>query len=152
MGLSVEYLCGDTTPMIKDMKPHLQVVNNGATAVPLSALTIRYYYTKDGSPATDQSFNCDYALLGCGVISATFNTTTGTNADEYLELSFSAAAGSLAPGASTGEIQARIHPTDYQYTFNQTNDYSFDPTKTAYAAWDHVTLFQSGTLVWGTVP
>jgi cellulose 1,4-beta-cellobiosidase len=36
--------------------------------------------------------------------------------------------------------------------FDQTNDYSFDPTKTSYANWTHMTLYQGGTLVWGTEP
>jgi Cellulose binding domain len=134
------------------MKPHFQVVNNGTTSVDLTTLTVRYYYTKDGSPATDQAFNCDYALLGCSLIAATFNTTTGTNADEYAEFSFLSGAGMLAAGATTGEIQARIHPADYQYMFTQTNDYSFDATKLSYAYWSNITLYQAGTLVWGTEP
>ena len=152
MGLAVQYLCAVTGATVSEMKPHFQIVNGGGSAVDLSTLKIRYYYTKDSSPSTDQSFNCDYAQIGCGVISATFGVTTGTNADEYAEISFQAGAGNLAAGAATGEIQARIHPTDYQYMFTQTNDYSFDPTKTAFTNWSHVTLYQNGTLVWGTEP
>ena len=134
------------------MKPTLQIVNNGTSSVDLTTLTMRYYYTKDGSPPTDQTYTCDYAMLGCGVISGNFLSTTGTNADEYLEISFLAGAGSLAPGASTGQIQASFHSTDYQYMFTQTNDYSFDATKLSYAYWSNVTLYQNGTLVWGTEP
>ncbi len=37
-------------------------------------------------------------------------------------------------------------------TFDQTNDYSFDPTKTTFAPSTTVTLYQNGTLVWGTEP
>lgn len=152
MGLSVEYECGDTSPMSQNPKPYLQIVNNGSAAVDLSTLTIRYFYTKDGSPATDQSFDCDYAQIGCTAISATFGAWTGTNADEYLEISFQAGAGTLGPGAGTGPIQARFHPTDYAITFNQSNDYSFDPTKTTFGMSTNVTLYQSGALVWGTEP
>jgi cellulose 1,4-beta-cellobiosidase len=36
--------------------------------------------------------------------------------------------------------------------FNEANDYSYDPTKTAYANWDRVTLYRNGTLVWGVEP
>ncbi len=35
---------------------------------------------------------------------------------------------------------------------NEANDYSFDPTKTSFADWSNVTLFQNGALVWGTEP
>jgi hypothetical protein len=138
--------------MDKAMKPHFQINNKGTTTVDLSTLKIRYFFTKDGMPATDQTFDCDYALIMCGKLSFAFGAWTGTNADEYAEVSFQAAAGSLAPGATTGEIQANLHSTDYQYTFNQTNDYSFDPTKTTFTDWTNVTLYQNGTLVWGTEP
>ena len=73
------------------------------------------------------------------------------NADHYLELTFSAAAGTLAPYADTGDIQARINKTDWS-NYTQTNDYSFDATKTAYADWNKVTLYYNGALVWGAEP
>jgi hypothetical protein len=152
MGLGVEYQCGDTSAMTMNPRPYFQFVNNGSSTVDLSTLTIRYFYTKDGTPDTDQSFECDYAQIGCSAISGAFGTWTGTNADEYLEISFQAGAGTLGPGAGSGPIQTRFHPSDYAYTFNQMNDYSFDATKTAYAAWTQVTLYQGGTLVWGTEP
>ena len=152
MGLAAQYQCASTAATVQELKPYFQIVNNGAAAVNLSTLTMRYYFTKDATPVTDLTFNCDYALLGCGLISAAFFVTTGTNADEYVEISFLTGAGMLAPGASTGVIQGRIHPTDYQYMLSQTNDYSFDASKTAFANWSNITLFQNGTLVWGTVP
>jgi hypothetical protein len=152
MGLGVLYLCAATEATYQELKPHLEIVNNGTSAVSLSSLTLRYFFTKDSTPATDLTFVCDYAQVGCTNLSGTFNTWTGTNADEYAEIAFQAGAGSIAPGTNSGEIQARIHPTDYAYMFTQTNDYSFDSTKTAYTPWTHVTLYQNGTLVWGTEP
>ena len=119
--------------------------------MPYSSLTIHYFYTKDGSTSADQAFACDYAMIGCGNVSADFKTYSGTEADEYLELSFSAAIGSLGPGANSGEIQARVYGMDYP-TFDQTNDYSFDSTKLSFTDSTRVTLYQNGTLVWGTEP
>ena len=137
----------DLTP-----EPSFQIVNDGTATVDLSSLTIRYFFTKDGAPASDLGFSCDFAQVGCGQISSTFGSWTGTNADEYLELSFLAGSGNLAPGASSGLIEARFHAIDYAYTFTQTNDYSFDATKTSFTPWMNVTLYQDGMLVWGAEP
>ena len=74
-----------------------------------------------------------------------------TGADTYLLVGFSSGAGSLAAGASTGEIQARFNKNDFS-NYTETGDYSCDPTKTTYTDWNKVTLYQNGTLVWGTEP
>jgi cellulose 1,4-beta-cellobiosidase len=81
----------------------------------------------------------------------TFGNAAGTGADTYAELTFTAGAGTLAPGAQTGDIQLRMAKTDWT-NFNEANDYSFDPTKTAYADWSKTTLYMNGTLVWGAEP
>jgi hypothetical protein len=56
----------------------------------------------------------------------------------------------MSPGA-TLELQLRIHTPEYQL-LNQANDYSFDPTKTAYAPWDHLTVHRMGALLSGIAP
>ena len=43
-------------------------------------------------------------------------------------------------------------PTPNTDVYTQTNDPSFDATKIMYADWNRVTLYQNGTLVWGTEP
>ncbi len=143
--------CDNTAATTQQIQAWFQIINHGSSSVPLSSLTIRYFYTKDGSPASDQDFVCDYAAItgGGGNVIGVFDTFTGTNADEYLEIQFAAAAGSIGPGASTGEIQARIHTGAYA-TFTQGNDYSFDPTKTAFTDWANVTLYQNGIAISGT--
>jgi hypothetical protein len=153
MGLELQYECGNTAATSQQLAPWFQIINNGSTAVPLSSLTIHYFYTKDGSASTDQNFACDYAQVSCSNISAIFNTFTGTSpdADEYLEVQFAAGAGSLAAGTSTGAIQTRIYANGYP-TLTQTNDYSFNASLTSFADWMQITLYQNGTLVWGTEP
>ena len=124
-------------------------MNNGTTAVVLSSVTIRYYFTSEGS--TDFGFNCYYAQVRATNVTGSFAVTTGVNADHYLEIGFTSGAGVLAPGGNTGEIQTQFHDVNF-VNFTQTNDYSYDATKTAFAAWSKVTLFENGTLVWGQEP
>jgi hypothetical protein len=149
MGLSLQYLCAGVNASDNQAKPHFNVVNGGSSSVALSSLTIRYYFTAEGNPPL--TFECDYAKVSCGNLAGVFASTAGADADHYLEVSFTAGAGTLAPGAESGEIQARFHNQDYS-VINQANDYSFDPAKTAFTSWDKVTLYQGGALVWGTEP
>jgi cellulose 1,4-beta-cellobiosidase len=60
-------------------------------------------------------------------------------------------ANTLPAGVNTGEMQNRIYDSGYG-NFTQTNDYSFDATKTVYADWTKVTVYYKGALVWGTEP
>src|SRR5215510_939843 len=147
--LRLQYRVADpSSPNDNQIKPHFNIVNGGTTAVPLSELTIRYWYTNDGTQP--QVFDCDFASRGCSNISASFVTIPAvTGANIYLQLSFSAGAGSLAAGQQSGEIQNRLNNQNFS-AYNEANDYSFDPTKTAFADWTRVTLYRNGTLVWGT--
>lgn len=147
--LVVQYRAGDTNAADNQIKPQFNIKNNGTTAVDLSTLKIRYYFTKDGSQ--DLNAWIDWAQPGASNIEKTFGTVSGTDADTYIELSFTAAAGTLAPGGQSGDIQLRISKTDWS-NFDESNDYSYDPAKTAYADWDHITLYQNDTLVWGVEP
>jgi len=118
--------------------------------VALDGLSIRYYYTIEPNGSQTEVFHCDYAKIGCAMLNGTFKTTSGVNADHYLEVTFTGGL-MIAAGDSTGEIQARYNKSDYG-AYDETNDYSFDPTKTAFATWDKVTLYSNGTLIWGTQP
>jgi hypothetical protein len=147
-GLYVQYKTTISAASTNQLKAVFNVVNGGADPATLSALTIRYYYTIDGDMA--EEFHCDYAMLGCGVVNGTFGTVAGVNTDHYLEVSLSAA-GTLAAGAQTGEIQARWNKTGFT-NFDQSNDYSFDGSLVDFTTWDKVTLYSNGTLLWGVEP
>ncbi|CAA9244454.1 MAG: GH9 / CBM3 / CBM44 [uncultured Cytophagales bacterium] len=148
--LKVQYRNGDPSATDNAIKPHFQVVNAGTTAVPLSELKIRYWYTKEGSAG--ESFWCDYAVVGSSNTTGRFVAVSPVaGANGYLEVGFTPAAGSVAAGGNSGEVQARFSKTDWS-NYTETGDYSYDPTKTAYTDWSRVTLYRNGVLVWGTEP
>ncbi|MFD1176360.1 endo-1,4-beta-xylanase [Paenibacillus puldeungensis] len=147
----VQYRVGDSNAGDNQLKPHLRIANRGDDAVPLSELTLRYWYTVDGDKT--QQFNCDWAQLGCSNLSGSLvkMAEAKPGADYYIEVKFSAAAGSLAAGGNSGDIQLRIHKTDWT-NYSEEGDHSFDGTKKSFADWERVTLYRNGTLVWGTEP
>ena len=128
---------------------HLRLVNTGTSAVTLSDVKMRYYYTIDG--VTPQNFYCDISSVGSGNVTGAFvtMTTPATDADTYLEIGFTSGAGSLPAGGDV-TIQGRIAKIDWS-NYTQTNDYSFNPPGTA-SAWTKVTVHVFGALVWGIAP
>ncbi len=146
--VKVQYKNNDTAVGDNAIKPALQVVNTGSTSVSLSTVTVRYWFTRD-SAQTVNAF-CDYAAPGCANLTTkvVVLSTPRTGADAYLEVGFTG--GTLAAGASTGEMQLRMSKSDWS-NFTETNDYSYG-TGTAYADATKVTAYTSGTKAWGTEP
>jgi hypothetical protein len=139
--------------------PHFQIKNSGTNSITLSTITVRYWYTVEASDGVTvattpgaQQVNCDYALLGCGNITMSLVQVSParTGANEYLQLSFPASAGTLAAGATTGEIQTRINKLDFT-NYNESDDYSYLAV-TSYTATTKVTVYLNGTLIYGTEP
>ncbi|WP_084704517.1 cellulose binding domain-containing protein [Phaeacidiphilus oryzae] len=148
----VQYRDYATDPTTNQIRPGLQLVNTGSRPLPLSAVTLRYWFTADAGASTFSTY-VDYAALGASNISSRVVAMAAARpgADHYLEVSFGSAAGSLAPGASTGEIQNRFNKTDWS-AFDQADDYSYAAGGTAYADTAKVTAYVGGALGWGTEP
>jgi hypothetical protein len=136
------YKCGEVNPSTNQIVAHFNIQNTGTTDVNLNNLALRYWYTKDGSVA--EEFHCDYAVLGSASI-------TGAFSSEYVEVGFVPGTGILAPEEETGEIKMRINKTDWS-PYDQTNDHSFDATKTNFTEWTHITLHLGTEQIWGVPP
>ncbi|MBI5030926.1 MAG: cellulase family glycosylhydrolase [Chloroflexi bacterium] len=152
-GVKVQYLNGNTPATTNQIQPILQIVNTGNSIIPLNQLTLRYWFTLDGMQT--QTYYCDYAYVGCTNVTARLNalsfSSKTTTADHFLELGFSANAGNLTPGMSTGQIQNRFNKNDWSL-YNQANDFSYTPSQGQFVDWNKITLYLNGKLVWGVEP
>ncbi|MFC9460414.1 glycoside hydrolase family 6 protein [Streptomyces sp. NPDC056983] len=147
--LKVQYKNTDSSATDNQIRMGLQLVNTGTTSVNLSTVKVRYWFTPEAGASTF-STACDYAVLGCGTLThkVTTSGSSAAGASHYLEVGFGS--GTLAAGASTGEMQLRFNKTDWS-NFDEADDYSRS-TNTAYADASKVGVYVGGTLSWGTAP
>lgn len=145
--LKIQYRYGDAANDTK-IKPELKLVNTTTGSISLTNVKIRYWFTADDTAAP--TVFCDFATVGCANLSQTIFglNPTRPNADKYLEIGFASGAGSIA-GGDNQSIKVRLQKAT---NYNDTNDYSFDAAKTAYADSTRITVYRAGTLVWGTEP
>lgn len=156
-GLKVQDRSHDNDSVDNQLYADYEIFNTGTgnvpTAVPLSSLTMRYWFTNE-NPGDPLVFACDYALVVCSNITSKFVVMAkpAALANTYLEIGFTSAAGVLQPGQNSGEIQTRIHHQNYS-NFLTTQSYSFisDPSF-VYKDTQTVTLYLNGVLVWGVEP
>ncbi|MEC1546777.1 cellulase family glycosylhydrolase [Bacillus rugosus] len=145
--ITVQYRAGDGSVNGNQIRPQLHIKNNGNTTVGLKDVTVRYWYKAKNK---HQNFDCDYAQIGCGNVTNKFVTLhkPKQGADTYLELGFKN--GTLSPGASTGDIQLRLHKDDWS-NYAQSGDYSFFQSNT-FKTTKKITIYNHGKLIWGTEP
>jgi xyloglucan-specific exo-beta-1,4-glucanase len=148
--LEVQEFNFNTAASTNGITSHFKLINNGTTAIDLSKITLRYYFTKDNTQS--QTFWCDWSNVDSSNVTSTFVSLDSAvdGADTYLQIGFTSEAGTLAPGAYV-EIMGRFSNNDWS-NFTQTNDYSFNSTDTSYADWTKVTAYDDGTLIWGVEP
>lgn len=148
--IKVQMFSGNISATTNGVMPRFKLYNTGTTAINLSDVKIRYYYTIDGEKA--QNFWCDWSGAGSANVTGTFVKlpSAKTGADYYLEVNFTSAAGTLAAGQSI-EIQARFSKSDWT-NYTQTGDYSYEGSGSSYTDWSKATGYLAGNLAWGVEP
>ncbi|WP_326734778.1 glycoside hydrolase family 6 protein [Streptomyces sp. NBC_01022] len=146
--LKVQYKNTDSSATDNQIRMGLQLVNTGSTAVDLSTVKLRYWFTPEAGASTFGT-SCDYAVIGCGTLTHGVKTAgSAAGASHYLEVGFGS--GTLAAGASTGEMQLRLNKSDWS-NFNEADDYSRS-TSTSFADAAKIGVYVTGALSWGTAP
>ncbi len=146
--LTVRYRVGTAAAAVGN--PWLEVTNTSDQTVALSDVTLRYYFSADGAT---YAANCVQTSLGCPNVTETITALTRptSTASHYLQIGFTATAGTLAPGASSQAIGLQLYRLDHK-PLNQTNDLSYDGTITHYTPSTHVTAYLHAVLSWGQAP
>ncbi|MFF7852800.1 cellulose binding domain-containing protein [Streptomyces sp. NPDC007904] len=132
-------------------KPSLEVFNKTDEPLPLSDVTLRYWFTADDGAS--YAFNCVNAAFGCSNLAARVvePAEPTETADRYLEIRFTEKAGTLEPGANSKGIDLQLFRTDHKQ-LEQSDDRSFDARTTSYKEAEKVTAYKRGVLAWGEEP
>lgn len=141
----------DTPATSPVAKPSLEVFNKTDKPLPLSDVSLRYWFTAD--EGASYAFNCVQVAFGCSNLAGRVVEADkpGEGADHYLEIRFTEKAGTLAPGANSKGIDVQLFRTDHK-ELKQSDDRSFDAEMKSYKEAKQVTAYKRGVLAWGEEP
>lgn len=128
--------------------PRFKIINTGTVPVDLEKVKIRYFYTLDTQEP--QQFEYGIGTIPDSAVNGTLvkMKSVTPEADYYLEIGFTEAAGSLEPGQEA-DLRAVISSKG---AFRQDNDFSFNPKQDGLADWQAVAGYIDGKLCWGSEP
>ncbi|HWZ91698.1 MAG TPA: cellulose binding domain-containing protein, partial [Polyangiaceae bacterium] len=135
---------GSDPTQAKWIRFQFQIENRTSASYPLSAFTLRYYYTPERAVSQFQALSTSAPPADVSKVTGTFGKTNGWT---YLEVGFTNSAGTLnGSGASTGIVKVGIHDQNFtDFVFYQPDDYS-------YLKPEHITLYLNSVLVAGVEP
>jgi hypothetical protein len=141
----------------------IHLLNATSAAIPLSELSLRYWFTSEFPCAqTMTAFtvyiddfrfqNPHFEKSKTDVLIDVVGLDTGApGCDAYFELGFAAATGSLEPNQYAA-ISYHTQLNDYTRPHSQENDYSYGACTVTHVYWDKITVYRDGRLVTGTPP
>jgi hypothetical protein len=141
------------------LQAKVQVLNVGTAALSLKGMEVRYYYTDEASTSGTPTVEVYDKSIDTFTIALKAMTTPVSKADHYVSIAYSA--GSIIPdlnrvcdrgdNADCAEVTFAIHTANYTGSYDPSNDYSFVPS-TSVGNNGNITVYQDGTLIWGTAP
>ncbi len=145
----------------KAIHPAVNLVNTGASAVPLAEVELFYFFSQEETawrnPTLFESATNNPSSAYSSLPGGTTSVGVGTlaeplvDATHFVRIAFSANV-SLQQDAWV-QLNVNIEPASYDAPDqDQSNDYSFDSGHGSLAQWDKIAVYQDGTLVWGCVP
>jgi len=140
------YKIDSSTATTASIFMHLYLRNQSDDAFPLGAAEVRYWLDPDGRGYTLASH-----YQGPGIGDVTLSKGSSGD-DDYVSVTFEEGE-TLA--ANTGDI----NPNEFQLkldasggNFDQSDDYSFEPTYTTPTEHDRITVYLADELIWGCEP
>ncbi len=159
----VDYLNLDWAPTDNQAQFRINITNTGGRPLDLTTVRVRYHLRFENGNAA-LTTECDWATLGCDHIRRTLQyfpppapppgpspTPTvypvpGTPFPGWVELTFDT--GVLAPGASSGPIQLRLHRPNWT-TIDERDDPSWQAATGAWTPNSRITLDVDGVREYG---
>lgn len=130
---------------------YFDIVNFTAYSARLSQVTVRYWFT-DENASSPNVLEQYYVPVPTNMKFITLNPPR-TGADTVLEVSYTGAGDAGASFVETRGFNFAFHKASYAGTYDQTNDYSYDPTlKSALGQNPKITAYINGILSWGCEP
>lgn len=132
------------------IKPYLLLQNAGTTPIPYNTITLRYWLTTENT--IPLLFQKNYVAIGQGNLYLRYVPLSPARqgATGYIEYSFNAGAGSLAPNGDSGPLEVQTSKQDYS-NFVQSDDYSYI-NNNSYTLNARITAYQNGVIFYGTEP
>jgi hypothetical protein len=157
-GLSVLYQVGASASTSAYLGCEISITNGGTSSPAVSSLKARYYFTDEVHLTEQMTINWSHISTSGADADSTVTAAfaplvpAATDADTYIEFSFSSGHSSLAPGEAFVFSWQLQGPDPAKDVYTQSNDYSFDASKTSLTSWSHIVLLQNGSVVWGQLP
>jgi len=139
----VYYETTHTTASDKTIQMKLHIVNQSADPLPLASVKIRYWFTAEATPALHQYY------VGPSVKDpkAAF-VNDGENSHALLTFG----GGSIVKGGDINASEVQLEMTGDPNTFDQSDDFSWDPSAKTSTPNGKITLYLADVLIWGCEP
>ncbi len=134
---------GNSVSQTNTITNNIEIKHNGGDDIDLSKLSIRYYYTKEGS--APETFICDHSAMQLNRspwYAPYTSSIQGNFAGSYFEITFDTM-DKFVEGA-TLSVNTRVHKSDWS-NYDQSNDYSHGNS-------NRITVYYGNELILGIEP